>query len=94
MNSSTIPLLVRDAHLALGIPALMTAAGAASYGGVDMSERMINMNLQSVNGVSRPNGWVRRWQYSNRWLHSDLKDIAYYYVFNLYERLVQAGGLQ
>ena len=72
----------------------MPAAGVMPVGGNDATEQMIDMNLQSVNGVSRPNGWVRRWQYSNRWLHSDLKDIAYYYVFNLYERLVQAGGLQ
>ena len=72
----------------------MTAAGAASYGGVDMSERMINMNLQSVNGVSRPNGWPNHSSYGNRWLHLDLKNVAYYYTFKLYRRLVQEGALE
>ena len=94
MNSATIPLLVRDAHRALGIPALIPAAGAVSYGGGDTLERMINMNLQSVNGVSRPNGWPNHSSYGNRWLHSDLKNVAYYYTFKLYKRLVQEGALE
>jgi len=36
------------------------------------------------------NGWGRSGNpYNDQWLHSDMKDMAYYYVFRLYDELVQ-----
>ena len=28
------------------------------------------------------------------WLHSDMKDMAYFYVYKLYEQLVTRGDMQ
>ena len=64
-----------DEHLAKGIPALSQAAGRVAVGlGND-----INMAYFRTNGWGRTSGTL-----SNRWLHSDLKDMAYFYVENLF----------
>ena len=31
--------------------------------------------------------------YLNRWLRSDMKDRAYFYVFKFYEKVMEVGGL-
>ena len=52
----------------------------------------INMNLTSGDGsVPRPNGWGRAssHKYGLDWQHSDMKDMAYFYVHKLYEQLIQ-----
>ena len=28
------------------------------------------------------------------WLHSDMKDVAYFYVFKFFEKLKETGGLE
>ena len=33
------------------------------------------------------NGWGRT-DYNQRWLHCDLKDMAYFYIYKLYDELV------
>lgn len=42
------------------------------------------------------NGHKARGTSRHKWLHSDMKDMAYYYVFRLYDELVQKiqGGVQ
>ena len=30
----------------------------------------------------------------NRWLYSDMKDRAYFYVFKFYEKVMEVGGLK
>ena len=96
MNSTNISLLVRGAHLALGIPALTPAAGATGI--VSSLGTARNYNLDSTdenaNGVNRPNGWPLRENYPNRWLHSDMKDISFYYNFRFYRLIIEKGGLQ
>ena len=32
--------------------------------------------------------------YLNHWLHSDMKDRAYFYVFKFYEKVIEVGGLK
>lgn len=95
MNSPTIPLLIRGAHLAQGIPALTPAAGTTEIATLGT---MRNFNLDNVdeneNGVVRPNGWSMRTNYPGRWLHSDMKDIPYYYNFRFYELIIEKGGLK
>ena len=52
----------------------------------------MNMNLdEAIGGVPRPNGWGRG---SPDWHHSDMKDMAYFYVYKLYEQLIQKGDLK
>lgn len=68
---------VRDRILADGIPALTFAAGANEAGGL-----VDNYNYQNVSGT--PNGWPRT---TGVWRHSDLKDVAYFYVWKLFEKI-------
>ena len=93
MNSTNIPLLVRGAHLAKGIPALTPAAGATQFGGSLMEQRMINLN-DSNDGISRPNGWPLRSSYPDRWLHSDMKDVSYFFNFMFFKKIIEKGNLQ
>ena len=93
MNQPSIPSLARSAHLTQGIPALTPAAGASSFGGSLMEGRMLNMN-DSNDGLPRPNGWPSRSNYHGRWLHSDMKDVAYYFNFRFYEKVIEKGALR
>lgn len=31
--------------------------------------------------------------YPNRWLHSDMKDVSYFYTYKFYEKVKQKGEL-
>lgn len=54
-----------------------------------------NVNLNDIGDVGRPNGWGRSHNvYEQNWLHSDMKDMAYFYVHKLYEQLVIRGSMQ
>ena len=101
MNTNSIPLLLRGAHLAKGIPARTPASGATKWGPLNMDRRMINLEStdENANGLQRPNGWILRsngWfsDWGNRWLHSDIKDVSYFFVFKFYQRLKEEGSLQ
>ena len=94
MNSTNITLLVRGAHLALGIPSLTPAAGIVPFGGNPMLDSMINVNMNNSSGVERPNGWPSKSSYPNRWLHSDMKDVSYYFNFKFYEKIIEKGNLR
>lgn len=95
MNSTNIPPLVRGAHLALGIPALTPATGSQS---LSVLNHVSNINLNSYNedlsGVNKPNGWPTHKTYPDRWLHSDIKDVSYFYNFMFYRQLIDNGGLR
>ena len=94
MNQPVIPLLVRGAHLAQGIPALTPAAGRMKFQGWDA---MTNFDLNSIDanqGLLRPNGWPTRSKYQGQWCHSDLKDVAYFYVFKFYAKAIEKGDLR
>ena len=92
MNQPTIPLLVRGAHLAQGIPALTPAAGRTTFGNDSLSEDMID--LDNPLKTPRPNGWPSNSRYLNRWLHSDIRAVAYYYNFQFYDKAVEKGNLK
>ena len=54
---------------------------------------------EEQNGILRPNGWISRGNgpfddWRERWLHSDMKDMAYFYVFKLYEKITEVGDLK
>ena len=93
MNSTNINLLARGAHLALGIPALTPAAGATDLS--DILDQEHNFNLDLTNpGIEHPNGWPSKSSYPNRWLHSDMKDVSYFFNFKFYEKAIEKGGLK
>ena len=84
MFSSNITFQTRNAILAKGIPALAPAAGSA---GIFVQNR--SLMEQDLNaGRYKPNGWGRSGKpYNDRWLHGDMKDMAYFYVYRLFYRL-------
>ena len=104
MNTNSIPRIVLDAHLTQGIPARTPAAGAIKWGDTTMDERMFNLNSTNAleKGIARPNGWPTRYirgvflgtDWEDRWLHSDMKNISYYYVYKFYEKIKETGGLE
>ena len=94
MNSTNISLLVRGAHLAQGIPALTPPAGALPFGGDMMTDEMVNLNENSNSGVPRPNGWPSQSAYPDRWLHSDMKDVSYFFNFMFFRKVIEKGTLQ
>ena len=56
-----------------------------------MSGAMIDLNVDLNSDPSyRAQGWGRNSiSYGQRWLHSDMKDMSYLYVFPLYNELVR-----
>ena len=105
MNSTNISLLVRAAHLTQGIPALARPTGGRDLYNVLDWRDYFNMNLPVerqvdndgptiTQGIQRPNGWPTRSKWNDRWLHSDMKDVSYFYNFKFYEKVVEKGELQ
>ncbi len=78
--------------LAKCVPAISSPVGGTNIN-VDVILENIDMNLDDIKGVQRPNLWGRRPTKSS-WLHSDMKDMAFYYVYKLYEQLIQKGNLK
>ena len=93
MNSTNISLLVRGAHLALGIPALTSATGVTDLSDILDRENSYNLDLTNP-GIGHPNGWPSKSSYPNRWLHSDMKDVSYFFNFKFYEKALEKGGLK
>ena len=60
-------------------------------------DAMKNFDLNSIDanrGLLRPNGWPTRSKYQGQWCHSDLKDVAYFYVFKFYAKAIEKGDLR
>ena len=54
-----------------------------------------NINLNDTTIVIRPNGWGRNsGVYGQSWFHSDMKDMAYFYIYPLYDDLKTKGNLK
>jgi len=88
MFSPVIATQLQNEIVAVGVPALSFAAGvnAITPPGWD---RNYNANDH------KPNGWGRDHDvYHARWLHSDLKDMAYLYTYDLFIQVTAQGGLQ
>lgn len=85
-----------DVFLALAkhVPALSSPIGAIPLPRV--GDQNVDMNLAAEGGgIPRPNGWGRNHPtLGASWFHSDMKDMAYFYVYKLYEEIVLKGGLK
>jgi hypothetical protein len=55
-----------------------------------MEQKSFDCHVQ----IERPNGWPTRSDYQGQWCHSDLKDVAYFYVFKFSEKAVGQGNLK
>ena len=78
----------RDYLLAYGIPAMTQAVGKNPLG-LNGQE----YNLQDIYIDRFPNvRWARTsTMFNNRWLHSDVKDVAYPFVRALYKDILEKG---
>ena len=76
MDSATISHDSINELLAKGIPALSPPCGAGSVNGIAGDYDMTTKKM---------NGWGRD---GNQWLHSDVKNMAYYYVYKLFDDLL------
>ncbi len=83
MFSSDIDNNVVNDIIARGVPALSYATAVSSIVG---AQQNYDAN------VNKPNGWGRN--DSTRWLHSDLKDMAHYYTYDLFDQIVTKRGLE
>lgn len=94
MFTNSIPAALRNELLASAIPALSPAAGKTAFGFPPGTVGEHNFNM---NADFRPEGgaWGRNHEdYETRWLHSDMKNMAYFYTHKLFDRLVEEGNLQ
>ena len=89
-------LLGRAAHLTQGIPALGPPTGGTRFGQPIMGNATnFDLNLDNAEtGIPRPHGWPTRSSYPGRWLHSDMKDVAFYYNYKFYEKVAEKGNLK
>ena len=93
MNTNVIDRLTVDAHLAQGIPTLTPPIGIINLN--DENIKSIDLNSdENIIGIEPPNGWPTRGSFRNRWLHSDIYEVAYYFNFKFYEKILDEGGLR
>jgi len=94
MFQSSISAADRARILAYGMPLLSPAAGGRNINLPSQGSEIREVNMSG--NSERPNGWWRPGEgdLDNRWLHSDLKQVAYYYVYPLFVNLVETGGLK
>ena len=86
--------ITTDEFLAKGIPALSQSIGGRSIAIPDpLNLRNIDMNSSSF----RPSPWPNSLgdnTVANRWLHSDFKNVAYFYTYKLFDDFVERGELK
>ena len=74
--------------LAKYVPAVSSAVG-----GLALRDDLVTSI--DLNGTSFRNGWGRNHStFGNAWFHSDMKDMAYFYVYKLYDEIVEKGGFK
>ena len=91
MFSATISESDVNRILAYNVPAVSSATGKRPT--IKGKSDAFNLNLNSSRFKS--NGWGRnhRW-YLQRWLHSDMKDMAYLHVYRLFDDFCTKGNLK
>ena len=92
ITNSANARLVIDAHLTQGIPALSPPTGRTNLGVIGIPS--FDMNAAEF----KANGWPRNQaefgDLHSRHLHSDVKDVAYFFVHPVFRKIVEVGGLQ
>ena len=88
MTNSLNPRLVIDAHLTQGIPALSPPTGRT-----DLSEYGIpSFDMNAM----KPTNWPRTVEHplGTGFLHSDIKNVAFFYNHAVFAKIVEVGGLK
>ena len=86
--------LETDSHLTQGIPALSPPTGRT-----DLSHKGIpsfDMNGAQIKTSAWPRdpASIGSDDLGDNWLHSDLKNVAYFYTHRLFQKIVEIGGLR
>ena len=93
MTNSVNPRLVIDAHLAQGIPALSPPTGSIS-----LEPKIVSFDMNSeqfrTERWPRPPASIGSGDLGDNWLHSDVKNVAYFFTHKLFQKIVEVGGLQ
>ncbi|MFO7871008.1 MAG: hypothetical protein R6V03_06200, partial [Kiritimatiellia bacterium] len=89
LSSNIVPDTVNEI-LARGIPAMSPAAGVNKMATIPVEK---NADLDSKD--YKPNGWPRNHEtYVDRWLHSDVKNMAYLYTYKVFKEIAEKGELK
>lgn len=78
-----------DSHLTQGIPALSPPAGRTNLASVGITSFDMNTTHYMANTWPRPNDG----ELGGRFLHSDIKNAAYFFVHPVFRKIVEVGGL-
>ena len=82
---------LRNSYLARSLPALSSAVGLVSVSAFGNNN---NFNLTGM----KPNGWPTTRpnanSYGDRWQHSDIHNVAYYYTYMAFRDIVTKGQLK
>lgn len=81
--------------LGMGIPALTPSTGRSiipPFG----DQRQFDLNNAEANKtIFKANDWPNRGDSDfQNWLHNDMKDVAYFFNYRLFDRVVDVGGLK
>lgn len=86
-TSATISQQVQNEILAKGIPALSEETGRNE---LNLGDQFVNFNM-----ASHKAGWPRNHEtYHLRWLHNDIRKMAYLYTFKVFDEMVEKGELK
>ena len=94
MANPANPRLVIDAHLTQGIPALSPPTGRTRFNDHVMPSFDMNAAEFRANTWPRPPAKPGSDDLGNSWLHSDVKNVAYFFTHKVFEKIVEAGGLK
>lgn len=89
ITNSVASRLETDSHLAQGIPALSPPTGRTRFREDVMESIDMNTPLYMANTWPRPDDG----QLGGRFLHSDIKNVAYFFVHPVFRKIVEVGGL-
>ena len=88
--------------LAFHIPAVSSPAGKVAIRTIQQGQTIKDFNLNEL--TYRANGWGREGVdveneqgqliTAYNWLHSDIKNMAYYYVYPAFTNMVEKGGMR
>ena len=87
--NSAASRLETDFHLAQGIPALSPPTGRTNLTEAGITSVDMNTAHYMSNAWPRP----RDGQLGGRFLHSDVKNVAYFFVHPVFRQIVELGGL-
>jgi pimeloyl-ACP methyl ester carboxylesterase len=81
--------LETDSHLTQGIPALSPPTGRTKF----RDELLQSFDMDGYRSNNWPTG-NRDPELQHRWLHSDIKNVAFFFTHRLFEKIAEVGGLK